>query len=174
MITVGFTQDSTSYNRKDWKHWIDVDRDCQNTRQEVLIEESVIPVTFDSRGCRVLSGRWICPFTGRVFTDPKYLDIDHMVALKEAHDSGGWTWSKEKKQIYANDLNESTHLVAVYKGANRSKGSRSPEQWMPPNKYYGCLYLFDWVKVKTIWELSMTKEESEFIDSYLESYCKED
>jgi hypothetical protein len=43
------------YNRDLYGDWIDADGDCQNTRQEVLIEESLIPVELDSRGCRVQS-----------------------------------------------------------------------------------------------------------------------
>ena len=48
------------YERIDWKHWIDADRDFQNTRHEVLIEESLTPVTFKTdKRCRVASGNWL-------------------------------------------------------------------------------------------------------------------
>ena len=65
------------YNRKDYRHWIDSDRDCQNTRNEVLIQESLEPVSYkSSKGCKVSSGRWYGSFTDRTFTNPRKLDID--------------------------------------------------------------------------------------------------
>ena len=59
------------YNRKDYRHWIDEDRDCQNTRNEVLIQESLDPVSFKSKkSFKVLSGRWFASFTGQTFNNP--------------------------------------------------------------------------------------------------------
>ena len=59
------------YNRREWRHWVDADGDCQDARQEVLVEESVGVIIFtDSDQCRVASGQWVDPFTGVVVTDP--------------------------------------------------------------------------------------------------------
>ena len=98
-LTVAARGSDIEYNRRDWRHWIDADRDCQNTRAEVLIAESVAPVSFDPEDdgdkCRVLAGRWVGPWTGEVFTDASDLDIDHHVPLGHAHESGGWRWDSE-------------------------------------------------------------------------------
>ena len=57
--------DIVEYNRSQWKHWIDEDGDCQDARQEALISESLVEVTFESeRKCRVAMGRWYGAFTG--------------------------------------------------------------------------------------------------------------
>ncbi len=62
--------DLPKYDREDWKHWIDEDKDCQNTRHEVLIEESLKAVTFKSdKQCQVATGEWLAPFTGDTVTD---------------------------------------------------------------------------------------------------------
>ena len=131
------------YNRKDYLHWIDEDRDCQNTRNEVLIQESLDPVSFKSKkGCKVLSGRWFGSFTGKTFNNPKQLDIDHLVPLKEAHDSGAHAWSKSRKREYANDMSHPDHLIAVSSRANRSKGAKDPSEWLPPDQLLRLTFIF--------------------------------
>ena len=88
------------YDRGHWKHWIDSDRDCQNTRHEVLIEESLKKPTFkSSKQCQVATGEWLDPYTGLTVTDSIKLDVDHMVPLKNAHDSGGWAWDNRKNPL---------------------------------------------------------------------------
>ena len=57
--------DIAEYNRSQWKHWTDEDGDCQDARQEALISESLVEVTFESESkCRVETGRWYGAFTG--------------------------------------------------------------------------------------------------------------
>ncbi len=59
---------ASGYNCKDWPHWEDLDGDCQNTRAEILIRDSRIPVQFkDHRECSVVAGEWFGPYTGRPF-----------------------------------------------------------------------------------------------------------
>ena len=152
--------DIPKYDRKEWGGWIDADGDCQDTRQEVLIDESTMPVTFKSaRKCRVASGAWDGPFTGKQFTDPGRLDIDHLVPLANAHRSRGWAWSRAKKRRFANDLSYEGHLLAVKASANRSKGSDGPEDWMPPEKSYWCEYAIHWINIKVSWDLTATERE---------------
>jgi len=131
--------------------WEDVDHDCQDTRQEVLIDESLEPVKLDDSGCRVLYGIWWDPYTAHVFTDPGDLDIDHFVPLAEIHRSGGWAWDDAKKQAYANYLLDPDHLMAVSASANRSKGDRDPAEWRPPNEEFWADYDARWIGIKKDW-----------------------
>ena len=152
------------YDRGDWRHWVDADGDCQDARQEVLIAESLVSVTFETdRKCRVATGQWYGAFTGVYTGDPGDLDIDHMVPLKNAHLSGAWAWNPAMKEEYANNLEEENHLIAVTAGANRSKGAKGPEEWGPPEQSYWCDYATDWTEVKARWELTMTERESEIV-----------
>ena len=149
------------YDRAEWGNWIDEDRDCQDARQEVLIEESEVSVTYeDSSQCRVASGQWTGLYSGEVFIDPRDLDVDHMVPLANAHRSGGWAWDREKKKRYANDLSYEGHLIAVKASENRSKGSKGPEEWKPSDPGYYCQYAIDWITIKNAWELTAIEEEA--------------
>lgn len=161
VVVASVPVDIPDYDRDDWSHWLDEDGDCLNTRHEVLLAESLGPVTYtDSDECKVASGSWVGPFTGESFDDPGTLDIDHMVPLKNAHLSGGWAWDRARKAEYANDLSYEGHLVAVNRSANRAKGSSSPEDWRPPDKDYWCQYAVDWVTIKGAWTLTVSEQEA--------------
>ena len=173
ITVVSIPADIAEYSRSQWKHWTDEDGDCQDARQEALISESLVEVTFESeRQCRVASGRWYGVFTGAYVDAPGDLDIDHLVPLKNAHDSGGWVWSSARKELYANYLGDPDHLIAVTSGANRSKGAKGPEEWRPPNEDHWCRYATDWTEVKMEWGLTMTQGEAEAIIEMLDS-CEE-
>lgn len=143
----------TRYNRDDWGDWADKDNDGLNTRHELLARESLVKPVISNN--RVISGKWYDKFTGKYFTNARDLDIDHLVPLKNAHISGASNWSKEKKNEYYNYMKNENHLVAVSKGANRSKGDKSPVEWLPPNKEYQCEYVREWYKIKTDWGLTI-------------------
>ena len=152
-----------SYNRKLYGVWIDEDGDCQYTRHEILIAESTQPVTFDKKRCRVLSGQWEDPYTGRVFNDPRLVDIDHFIPLAEVHRSGGYSWTGAQRRRYTNDLSNPDTLIVVSASANRSKGDKDPAHWLPPNQAFQCEYLKTWVEIKRYWELSSDLIETRFL-----------
>ena len=154
------------YNREDWGNWIDEDGDGLNTRHEVLAEESLIKPVISNN--KVVSGKWFDKYTGKYFTNPSDLDIDHLVPLKNAYISGASNWSKKKKNRYYNYLKYDNHLIAVSKSANRNKSDKSPVDWLPPNEEYQCEYVREWFKIKTAWGLTI----EEGFDEVSNRVCK--
>lgn len=93
------------YDRHDWKHWTDADGDCQDARNEALVTESRAPASYRTdRRCRVAAGEWLAPYTSTIVTDPSKLDVDHMVPLGNAHDSGAWRWSAQQEDAEASSV----------------------------------------------------------------------
>jgi hypothetical protein len=74
--------------------------------------------------CALTGGEWLSYYDGKTVTDPSRLDIDHMVPLAEAWDSGAAEWTAERREAYANDLGAEHSLVAVTAKSNRSKGDK--------------------------------------------------
>ncbi|MCW8127123.1 GmrSD restriction endonuclease domain-containing protein [Microbulbifer halophilus] len=122
---------AADYDRSEWlPRWSDFDGDCQDTRHELLIRYSLAPVTYTrADNCRVATGLWLDPYTGKFYSDASDLDVEHIVPLKWAHERGGAHWSRERKRQFAED---SENLWLVDDGRNQSKGHRGPDEWMPP------------------------------------------
>lgn len=159
-ITIAPEVDAPYDRESMYGSWRDDDGDCQNTRQEVLAAESLIPVVLSDDGYNVRTGLWFDPYTGLTFTVPGDLDIDHLVPLKEAHQSGAHAWTNEKRRDYANDLDNPGLLIAVDDGTNQSKGDKDPAEWLPPSLAFRCAYVSAWIAVKRKWNLAMDSVEA--------------
>lgn len=148
----------TGYERDSFKHWVDEDDDSCTTRAEVLLAEAATTPEQGAR-CSLSGGSWLSYYDEAEVTDAKKLDIDHMVPLAEAWDSGAHDWTPERREAYANDLGSDRSLVAVTAKTNRSKADRDPAQWMPPSESATCTYLVDWTATKLRWALTMDDTE---------------
>ncbi|MEU8682169.1 HNH endonuclease family protein [Streptomyces sp. NPDC048611] len=152
------TESRTGYERTKFHLWIDADHDGCNTRSEVLIAEAVKKPRRGS-ACRLTGGTWLSTYDGKTLTNARQLDIDHVVPLAEAWDSGASKWSADRREAYANDLGAQRSLIAVSLGSNRSKGDKDPAEWMPPAKNDTCTYAADWVASKLRWKLTADRTE---------------
>lgn len=157
---------SPRYSRGAFRHWIDADRDCRNTRAEVLERASTVAVT---GRCTIIRGAWTSAYDGLVTDSAGRLDVDHMVPLKEAWDSGAWAWSSTARSAYANDLDDPRALVAVSASSNRSKSDRDPAEWLPALDR--CGYAQGWVAVKWRWGLAVDDAEHAALAALLAGAC---
>lgn len=160
---------STGYDRDLFPHWT-VTNGC-STRDRVLIEESASFAQVDPFGCRVVAGDWVSPFDGIVWDDPAEIQIDHLVALKEAWESGAWAWTEAERRDFANDMGDPRSLNAVTGSVNQSKSDLEPQNWLPPSPSARCQYVADWIAIKARWQLTMDAPEISFLRSYLPAEC---
>ncbi|SCG74531.1 HNH endonuclease family protein [Micromonospora coxensis] len=159
------TEIRTGYSRDLFRHWIDADGDGCHTRNEVLLAEAVSAPTV-SGTCTLSGGRWYSYYDNAYWTLTGDLDIDHMVPLAEAWDSGARTWTSSRRQAYANDLGDSRPLIAVTDNVNQAKGDQDPATWLPPYASARCRYVNEWVATKIRWRLTVDNAEKSALTSW--------
>jgi hypothetical protein len=160
----------TLYNRNDWPHWSDDDKDCQNTRHEILISSSKKQVEFKTeKGCNVAAGEWFDPYSGNTYFKSTELDLDHIVPLKFAHGHVADIWSRERKEMFANDLD---NLILAQASLNRQKGAKGLDDWLPPNQSYRCEYIARFNAVMAKYDLRFIPAEQRIVNRMVKACQK--
>lgn len=157
-----------TYKRTYFKHWVSENNTGCDTRVAVLLRDSKTKPVVD--GCTVVSGDWISDYDGKEYQKPGGMDIDHMVPLSEAWQSGALDWDAATRQSYANDLGYDFGLVPVSAHSNRSKSDQDPTTWKPDTD--ACVYVGHWTMVKYRWNLTVDQAEKNAIEQVL-TFCSD-
>ena len=143
--------------------WKDVDRNGCDTRNDILNRDlTSIIYKVSSQDCVVLSGVVVDPYSGEVInflrgvTTSSDVQIDHVVALSNAWQTGAFKLTIEKRAALANDP---LNLLAVKGRLNSQKGDGDAATWLPPRKNYRCAYVARQVAVKYKYGLWLTAPE---------------
>ena len=158
----------TGYARSQFPHWSDPDRNGCDARNDTL-KRDLTNITYKvgTRDCKVIAGQLLDPFSGKVITfstTKVVIDIDHVVALSNAWQTGAAYFDKNKRSQIANDP---LNLLAVDSKLNRQKGDGDAATWLPPSKEFRCEYIARQVAVKAKYGLWVTKPEKVAIDKIL-------
>ena len=158
----------TGYARSQFPHWSDPDRNGCDARNDTL-KRDLTNITYKvgTRDCKVIAGQLLDPFSGKVITfstTKVVIDIDHVVALSNAWQTGAAYFDKSKRTQIANDP---LNLLAVDSKLNRQKGDGDAATWLPPSKEFRCEYVARQVAVKAKYGLWVTKPEKVAIDKIL-------
>ena len=162
----------TGYSRAQFGHaWADTDHNGCDTRNDIL-KRDLTSVTFrpGTHDCVILTGILHDPYSGAVIhfvrgvaTSP-LVQIDHVVSLSNAWQTGAFKLSLETRTLMANDPLE---LLAVKGSVNTQKSDGDAATWLPPLKSYRCAFVARQVAVKAKYSLWMTKAEKEAIAKIL-------
>ena len=157
------------YSREQFRHWnkgLNPTDGC-DTRKEVLLAEALEAPEIGPK-CALTGGRWWSEYDQKWVTSAKDLDVDHMVPLAEAWDSGAADWTAARREAYANDQGAPNSLIAVSGSSNRSKSDKDPAAWLPVPEDQ-CKYTVDWVADKLRWSLSADAAEHEALSRLAEA-----
>lgn len=164
-LTVVAEGPRTGYDRSLFSHWRDTNGSGCDARQDTLAEQVIgFPQVdlFDS--CVIVEGDWYSIFDGVTHAgSPSELDIDHVIALAEAWDSGASTWDSATRRRFANDP---AHLVAVTASSNRSKSDADLADWRPIRSAW-CVTATITAEVKAAYGLGVDPAEYDAIAEML-------
>jgi len=160
----------TGYSRAAFTHWSDLNRDGCDSRNEIL-KRDLTQIVFKTgtRDCKVRSGQLLDPFSGKtlIFSSSKStVDIDHLVSLSNAWQTGAAYFDKKTRESLANDP---LNLLAVDAKLNRQKGDADAATWLPPLKSFRCEYVARQVAVKAKYLLWITSAERDTILKVLDN-----
>lgn len=162
----------TGYSRDQFgQAWADTDRNGCDTRNDILARD-LTNLTFraGSRACVVASGVLADPYTGQIINFVRGQDtssavqIDHVVALSDAWQSGAQQLSAEERQLFANDP---ANLLAVDGPANQQKSDGDAATWLPANTAYRCTYVSKQIEVKAKYRLWVKPAEKDAMSRVL-------
>ena len=162
-LTVRQTDSVSGYDR-DLFQWnkFDEDGDGCDTRNDILARD--LDNISKQNKCVVLSGILDDPYTGdridfqRGQSTSSKVQIDHIVALSDAWNSGASHWNESELRAFGNDP---YNLAAVDGTANTQKSNSSADEWLPANAAARCLYVATQVGVKEHYALTVTKTEAQ-------------
>ncbi|MGC5168195.1 GmrSD restriction endonuclease domain-containing protein [Luteimicrobium sp. DT211] len=151
--------------------WADVDRNGCDTRNDILARDLRRTTTKPgTHGCVILTGTLVDPYSGRTIAFTRgvrtstAVEIDHVVALADAWQTGAQKWDATTREKYANDP---LVLLASDGPLNEQKGASDAASWLPPNKAFRCQYVARQVGIKRVWHLWVTRAEHDAITRIL-------
>lgn len=140
--------------------WLDVDHNGCDTRNDILARDLTAEVK--SGSCRVLSGTLRGPYTGKTIAFVRgdatsaMVQIDHMVALPNAWQTGAQQLTQAQRVSLANDP---LNLLAVDGLIAAQKSDGDAATWLPPSKAFRCTYIARQISVKVTYALWVTQAE---------------
>jgi hypothetical protein len=141
-------------------------------RDEILARDMTDVRYRSPADCTVMSGTLAEPYTGKTIHfirgpgTSTAVQIDHVVAVGDAWQTGAQQLSKEQRQQLYNDPLE---LLAVDGPANDDKSDSDAAGWLPPNKAFDCRYVARQIAVKQKYHLWVTHSEDAAMQKTLDS-----
>ena len=113
-----------------------------------------------------MRGRIYGPYTGRYYRSTRQTDIEHIVAVSEAHDSGLCSATPAERRRFAADLvNLTLAAPEVNRCGPRGKCAHDPSAWLPPHNR--CWFAARVVTVKRKYRLTVDRREAAALDRVL-------